>query len=188
MLLCGASVVLGCGGEDQRGASGAASGNAKTAAEGSATGSVAASSSPPPAQQSAAGGPATAPATNPLAGTWKGSYRAEKVAPTLDPTVKDEVWRDDDGTRHAGAGRIELTVAPDGTTSGVIDGALGAGDLHGVTDDGMVRATIAPRGQDAAAGTLTGRPADKGLAVELRTSDGAGKTPRIARATLEKVP
>lgn len=181
-----AGALLGCGSDEGGGAPGAITSAVKSAAP-------ATSAQPTPSATTSAPGASsvgTTPAegANPLVGTWKGSYRAEKIKPTLDPTVKDEVWRDDDGTRHTGPGRIELAIAHDGTTSGSIEGALGASDLHGTSDGEMVRATIVPRGDDAAGGTLIGKRVDKGLALELRTSDGAGKTPRVARATLEKSP
>jgi len=106
----------------------------------------------------------------------------------MDPTVRDEVWRRDDGKRHAGNGLVELIVAEEGTTSGTIEGSLGRGDLRGEADGQTVRAMIASSTEDGPAGTLIGKLDDKGLVIEMRTSDGAGQTPRIAKGTLVRVP
>lgn len=189
LVLAIGSATSSCGGGDDHGVATRSASSSPAPSTTAATQSTdrlgTAPSAAPSTLATSAGGTV---ATNRFLGTWKGAYRAEKANPTIDPTVRDEVWKSDEGKRHAGSGEVELVVAEDGAVSGTVEGPLGRGDLRGEADGQTVRAMIASGAEDGPAGTLIGKLDGKGLAIEMRTSDGAGQTLRVAKGTLARVP
>lgn len=104
----------------------------------------------------------------------------------MDPTIEDAVWKGDDGQRWSGAGTVEIAVAADGTVSGRLDGPLGRGEVTGVADESAVRAQITAAEEGGPAGVLIAKVDGEALTLEIRTSDGEGKLPRLATGKLER--
>ena len=121
---------------------------------------------------SAAGSASPAPAGTPtasaeaaptgLTGSWEGRYDAKKGTIEMPPKVKDKARAADDGKAMAGAGKVELTVSPNGEVRGKASGALGEATLSGKVDveGGVLRASwfpVDPTGATAMTGVLIGQ-------------------------------
>lgn len=57
-------------------------------------------------------------------------------------------WEKDDGKRFTGAGSVQLSIAPDGTVTGTLKGALGEPRLSGRLEGDELRAALLPSGTD----------------------------------------
>jgi hypothetical protein len=107
------------------------------------------------------------------AGTWEGSYNAKKGSVELPAKVKDKARARDDGTTSIGAGKVSLTITPDGEISGKASGALGDATLRGKVDGEMVGASVFPdnpAAPSAMTGVLVGMFKDGVIRAEIRVS------------------
>jgi hypothetical protein len=153
-------------------------------------------SSSAPALASAARGTASASASaasiasaSPAAGSWAGSYEAKKTVIALAKGVKDRAWAADDGSKQSGKGDVEVSVAPDGTVTGQVSGALGQGQLVGVVEEGRCTASLVPD-DPAREGAMTGTlVADvKGTEIDglIRAASADGVVVREAPVRLKR--
>lgn len=123
--------------------------------------SAAGSTGPAPAGTPSSTAPAEAAPTG-LTGSWEGRYDAKKGTIEMPPKVKDKARAADDGKAMAGAGKVELTVLPNGEVRGKASGALGEATLSGKVDveGGVLRASwfpVDPTGATAMTGVLIGQ-------------------------------
>jgi len=153
-------------------------------------GSSATATGAPPSASGATSG-AVAP-SSPLAGRWSGELESKKAEVSLDKGVKDKALADDKGQIAAGKGSIEIDVAPDGTVTGTVKGALGPGTLAGTVDEDRITASLVPddpTAEHAMSGTLVLDPAQSGggpVQGLLRASSGSGEIVRVAPVTLKR--
>lgn len=105
-------------------------------------------------------------------GGWQGTFRAELFRVEL-PAGGVKEWKQDDGKRASGPGKLELSIAEDGAVSGKASGALGElaasgraeGDrvslsLSSVEPEGFHGYVVASQTTDGMRGTLNASSAD----------------------------
>jgi hypothetical protein len=160
--------------------------SASEAASASATPPPSASaSSSPAATQSASAAHAT------IAGTWQGDYDAKKGSVEMPPKVKDKTRSSDDGKTMAGAGKVEIVIAPDGNVRGKASGALGDATLSGTIDDNgsVLRASWfpdEPTAPNAMTGVLIGFLKDGEIRGEIRVAGPDASIVREAKINLKR--
>jgi hypothetical protein len=159
---------------------------------------------PRPAAASASPAPSAAPAPPPtvsagvaapgldaIAGAWEAPYDAKKGTLELAPKVKGKEVGADDGKTAVGAGKIEITIAPNGDVRGKGSGALGASTLTGRAEGGMLRATLFPddlRAKNAMTGVLIGVIKGDAIHAEIHVAGPDGTMVREAQIELKKKP
>ncbi|MEP7122270.1 MAG: hypothetical protein ABJE95_15220 [Byssovorax sp.] len=126
-----------------------------------------------------------------FAGTWEGTYDAKKGAVVLPERVKDKTRGDDDGKLMSGAGKIELTVSPEGDVRGKATGALGEAHLTGKLDEGGSFLRVSWYPEDATrphamTGVLYGPVKDGVITAMIRVAGPDAVLVRESRVDLKK--
>jgi hypothetical protein len=150
---------------------------------------------PAPAPAGSQGAAAPSAAAAPAArkpwyeGSWAGTYKSERHV--MDVAVgAPRQWSKDDGSKAAGDGTLELSVAADGVVSGSAKGPLGTHSLRGRADEQGLNVELVPEPQEVEAfrGVLQTQRSGENLTGELRASSGDSLVVRKAAVTLSKKP
>lgn len=139
------------------------------------------------AASSASAAPVTsAPAKPWYEGAWQGSYKAELLRiETAAGSVKQ--WKDDDGSKASGEGKLSLEAASDGTVSGSATGPLGEHGVSGKVDGDRVALSLIPAQHDGFRGVILASQAEGGIRGTLSASTGDSLQARRATVTLARV-
>jgi hypothetical protein len=125
------------------------------------------------------------------AGNWVGDYSLTTHAIVMKPEEGAVAeWSRDDTKALTGKGRISVTIAPDGTVSGVASGALGTQRVLGMVDGDQLRLQLLPDGTAAASslaqGTWVGKLSNGTYSGQLQASSGDSLKARRGPLELKK--
>jgi hypothetical protein len=129
---------------------------------------------------------AEAPKPKPwFSGAFQGSYDA-KLSPVEVKTGAVREWAADDGKLSSGPGKLELTIADDGTVDGSGDGSLGASHASGKVEDDTLRVTLAPSDSSGLHGVLVATRDGDGFRGSIEASSSDSLKVRQAAVELKK--
>jgi hypothetical protein len=118
-------------------------------------------------------------------GTWQGTYKAELLRlETAAGGVKQ--WKDDDGSKASGDGKLLLEVAKDGSVSGTATGALGEQGVSGKVEGQRVALSLTPAQSDGFRGVILASHAAGAIQGTLNASTGDSLQARRATVTLSR--
>lgn len=145
----------------------------------------AAASSALAASAASAAPAASVPAKPWYEGAWQGSYKAELLRiETAAGSVKQ--WKDDDGSKASGEGKLSLEAASDGTVSGSATGPLGEHSVSGKVDGERLALSLIPAQPDGFRGVILASQAEGGIQGTLSASTGDSLQARRATVTLAR--
>ena len=126
-----------------------------------------------------------APAKPWYEGTWQGTYKAELLRiETAAGGVKQ--WKEDDGSKASGEGKLSLAATSDGTVTGSASGPLGEHSVSGKIDGDRVALSLTPVQADGFRGLILASQADGGMQGTLKASTGDSLQARRATVTLAR--
>lgn len=118
-------------------------------------------------------------------GAWQGSFAAELFrVETAAGGVKE--WKQDDGKKAAGEGKLSLDVAADGSVTGSASGALGELTVAGRVDGDRAALTLASAEVDGFHGSVLATQTPDGMKGTLSASSGDSLQVRQAAVTLSR--
>lgn len=134
---------------------------------------------------SAASAASAAPAKAWYEGAWQGTYKAELLRlQTAAGGVKQ--WKDDDGAKASGEGKLSLEAAPDGTVTGSASGPLGEHSVAGKVDGDRLALSLIPADAEGFRGVILATQQDGGIKGTLNAATGDSLTARQASVTLAR--
>ena len=128
---------------------------------------------------------ALAPSKAWFEGRWQGSYEAELFRIEL-PAGNVKEWKQDDGKKASGDGKLSLQVNADGTVTGTSSGALGELAVSGRFDGDRAALSLASAAADTFHGTILATQTPEGMSGTLSASSGDSLQVRRAKVTLTK--
>jgi hypothetical protein len=148
-----------------------------------ATGSAAPAREPASASASAA---PPAAAKTWYEGAWQGAYKAELFRiETAAGGIK--AWKEDDGAKASGEGKLSIEASADGTVSGSASGPLGEHVVSGKVDGDRLALSLIPKEPSGFRGVILAQQADGGMQGMLNASTGDSLAARKASVTLARV-
>jgi hypothetical protein len=145
----------------------------------------AAGSAAAPSAAAAPKASAAAPALAWYEGAWQGTYKAELLRiETAAGGVKQ--WKEDDGSKASGEGKLSLEATSDGTVTGSATGPLGEHSVSGKVDGDRVALSLTPTQADGFRGLILASQADGGMQGTLNASTGDSLQARRATVTLAR--
>ena len=128
---------------------------------------------------------AAAPSKAWFEGNWQGSFQAELFrVETAAGGVKE--WRQDDGKRANGEGKLSLEVTADGTARGSATGALGELAVSGRVDGERAALQLSSATAEGFHGTILATQAPEGMKGTLSASSGDSLQVRQGSVTLAR--
>jgi hypothetical protein len=124
-----------------------------------------------------------APPSTWFEGAWQGAYQAELFRIEL-PAGGVKEWKQDDGKKSSGEGKLSLQAAPDGTVSGSANGALGELVVAGHVDGDRMTLTLTPSQNDGFHGVILAAQTPEGMKGTLSASTADSLQVRRANVTL----
>jgi hypothetical protein len=144
-----------------------------------------AASAGPPASGSASAAASAAPAKAWYEGAWQGTYKAELLRlETAAGGVKQ--WKEDDGSKSSGEGKLSIQAAPDGTVSGSASGPLGEHTVAGKVEGDRVALSLIPAQAEGFRGVILASQQGDGIQGSLNVATGDSLTARKASVTLAR--
>ncbi len=132
--------------------------------------------------------PASAPAKAPMTwyeGAWQGTYRAELLR--LETAAGGpKAWKEDDGSKASGEGKLSLEAAADGTVKGSASGPLGTHELVGRVEGDRIALSLVPQEPSGFRGVILANHVDGRIDGSLTASTGDGLSARKATLTLAR--
>lgn len=150
-------------------------------ADPSATGSAAANASAAAPAPSASAAPAKAW----FEGSWQGAFQAELLRIEL-PAGGLKEWKNDDGKKASGEGKLSLEAKPDGSVSGTASGALGELTVAGQVDGDRAALTLTSAQPEGFHGVILATQTPEGMKGTLNASSGDSLQVRQAAVTLSR--
>jgi hypothetical protein len=143
-----------------------------------------------PAASASATAAATAPSASATAkawfeGDWQGSFQAELFRVEV-PAGGIKEWKQDDGKKASGEGKLSLVVSPDGTATGSANGALGDLSVNGRVDGDRAALRLASDQADGFHGTILATQTPEGMKGTLSASSGDSLQVRQASVILTR--
>jgi hypothetical protein len=150
-------------------------------ADPAATGSAAANTSAATPAPSASAAPAKAW----FEGSWQGAFQAELLRIEL-PAGGVKEWKNDDGKKASGEGKLSLEAKPDGSVSGTASGALGELTVAGQVDGDRAALTLTSAQPEGFHGVILATQTPEGMKGTLNASSGDSLQVRQAAVTLSR--
>jgi hypothetical protein len=150
-------------------------------ADPAATGSAAANASAAAPAPSASAAPAKAW----FEGSWQGAFQAELLRIEL-PAGGVKEWKNDDGKKASGEGKLSLEAKPDGSVSGTASGALGELTVAGQVDGDRAALTLTSAQPEGFHGVILATQTPEGMKGTLNASSGDSLQVRQAAVTLSR--
>jgi hypothetical protein len=144
-----------------------------------ATGSAAANTAAPAPSASAA------PAKAWFEGAWQGAFQAELLRIEL-PAGGVKEWKNDDGKKASGEGKLSLEAKPDGSVSGTATGALGDLTVAGQVDGDRAALALTSAQPEGFHGVILATQTPEGMKGTLNASSGDSLQVRQAAVTLSR--
>jgi hypothetical protein len=129
---------------------------------------------------------AAAPAKAWFEGSWQGTFQAELNR--LEPAVGGvKEWKQDDGKKSSGEGKLLLAAGPGGDVTGSANGALGELKITGRMDGDRAALTLTSAQADGFHGVILATQTPAGLKGTLNASSADSLQVRRADVTLTRV-
>lgn len=128
---------------------------------------------------------AAAPAKPWFEGSWQGTFQAELNRIEL-PAGGVKEWKQDDGKKSSGEGKLSLAASSTGDVTGTAIGALGELNVAGRIDGDRAALTLTPRQADGFHGVILATQTPEGLKGTLNASSGDSLQVRRANVTLTR--
>jgi hypothetical protein len=120
-----------------------------------------------------------------LTGAWQGVYQAELFRIEL-PAGGVKEWKQDDGKKSSGEGKLSLQAEPDGSVTGNASGALGELLIVGHVDGDRMTLTLTPAQSDGFHGVILASQTPEGVKGTLSASTADSLQVRQASVTLTR--
>ncbi len=134
---------------------------------------------------SAVAATSAAPAKAWYEGAWQGTYKAELLRlQTAAGGVKQ--WKDDDGSKASGEGKLSIEAAADGTVTGSASGPLGEHSVAGRVEGDRVALSLIPAEAEGFRGVIVASQQEGGIKGTLNVATGDSLTARQASVTLAR--
>ena len=136
---------------------------------------------------SASAAPSAAPVAKAawFEGSWQGAFQAELFRIEL-PAGGVKEWKQDDGKKASGDGKLSLEAKPDGSVSGTATGALGELAVSGQVDGDRAALTLTSAQPDGFHGVILATQTPEGMKGTLNASSGDSLQVRQAAVTLSR--
>lgn len=118
-------------------------------------------------------------------GDWQGSFQAELFRVEVAAGGVKE-WKQDDGKKAAGEGKLSLAVSSDGMAAGTASGALGELSVVGRVDGDRAALRLASDEADGFHGTILAAQTPEGMKGTLSASSGDSLQVRRASVVLTR--
>lgn len=118
-------------------------------------------------------------------GDWQGSFQAELFRVEV-PAGGVKEWKQDDGKKAAGEGKLSLVVSADGSATGTASGALGELSVNGRVDGDRAALRLASGEADGFHGTILATQTSEGMKGTLNASSGDSLQVRQASVVLTR--
>jgi hypothetical protein len=118
-------------------------------------------------------------------GDWQGSFQAELFRIEV-PAGGVKEWKQDDGKKASGEGKLSLAVSADGTAAGAASGALGDLTVNGKVDGDRAALRLASEQADGFHGTILATQTPEGMKGTLSASSGDSLQVRQASVVLTR--
>jgi hypothetical protein len=128
---------------------------------------------------------AAAPAKSWFEGSWQGAFQAELNRLEL-PVGGIKEWKQDDGKKSSGEGKLSLEAGPDGGVTGTATGALGELTVAGRIEGDRAALTLTSAQADGFHGVILATQTAEGLKGTLSASSGDSLQVRQASVTLTR--
>lgn len=126
-----------------------------------------------------------APAKAWFEGSWQGAFQAELLRIEL-PAGGVKEWKNDDGKKASGEGKLLLEAGPDGSVSGTASGALGDLTIAGQVDGDRAALTLTSAQPEGFHGVILATQTPEGMKGTLNASSGDSLQVRQAAVTLTR--
>ena len=146
------------------------------------TDAVVAGPAPPRASVAA---PAAAPTKPWFEGSWQGAFQAELNRLEV-PVGGVKEWKQDDGKKSSGEGKLSFEAGPDGGVTGTATGALGDLTVAGRIDGDRAALTLTSAQADGFHGVILASQTAEGLQGRLNASSADSLQVRQASVTLTR--
>lgn len=104
-------------------------------------------------------------------GSWQGSFQAELFRVEV-PAGGLKEWKQDDGKRASGPGKLELSIAAGGAVTGRASGALGELSVSGRADGERVALSLSSAEPEGFHGVVLASQTPEGMSGNLSASSG----------------
>lgn len=142
-------------------------------------------SSSTPVAPSAAAPVASAAAKAWYEGAWRGTYKAELLRlETAAGGVKQ--WKDDDGSKASGDGKLSLEAASDGTVTGSATGPLGDHTVSGKIEGDRLALSLIPTQPEGFRGVILASHSGDAIQGSLNAATGDALQARRGVVTLAR--
>ena len=118
-------------------------------------------------------------------GAWQGAYQAELFRIEV-PAGGVKEWKQDDGKKSSGEGKLSLQAEPDRTVTGDASGALGDLRVAGHVDGDRMTLTLTPSQNDGFHGVIVAAQTPEGMKGTLSASTADSLQARQANVTLTR--
>ncbi len=118
-------------------------------------------------------------------GAWQGTYRAElSRLETAAGGLK--AWKEDDGSKASGEGKLSIEAAADGTVSGTASGPLGEHTVSGKVEEDRVALSLTPVDPHGYRGVILASQRGEAIEGDLTCATGDGLSARKGAITLAR--
>jgi hypothetical protein len=128
---------------------------------------------------------AAVPAKPWFEGSWQGTFQAELNRLEL-PAGGVKEWKQDDGKKSSGEGKLSLEASRDGDVTGSANGALGELQVTGRIDGDRAALTLKSAQADGFHGVILASRTPEGLNGTLNASSADSLQVRKASVTLKR--
>jgi hypothetical protein len=118
-------------------------------------------------------------------GAWQGTYQAE-LQKLETAAGGPKAWKEDDGSKASGEGKLSLEAAADGTVTGSATGPLGEHTVSGKIEGEHVALTLVPVQPDGFRGVILASQKESAIAGNLSASSGDSLVARRGAVSLSR--
>ena len=128
---------------------------------------------------------ASAPPKAWFEGAWQGTFDAQLFRVEV-PAGGAKEWKQDDGKKASGEGKLSFDAAPDGSVTGSATGALGDLSLSGHVDGDRAAFVLSSPAVDGFHGVILAAQAPEGMKGTLNASSGDSLQARQGSVTISR--
>lgn len=130
-------------------------------------------------------GSASAPANAWFEGAWQGAFQAELLRLEM-PAGGMKEWKQDDGKKASGEGKLSFDAGSDGNVTGSVTGALGNLALAGHVDGDRAALVLSSADPAGFHGVILASQAAEGMKGTLSASSGDSLQARQGTVTISR--
>lgn len=146
------------------------------------------STAPKAASAASSAQAAPAPSAAPKAwyeGAWQGTYKAE-LQKLETAAGGPKAWKEDDGSKASGEGKLSLEAAADGTVTGTATGPLGEHTVSGKIEGEHVALSLVPKESEGFRGLILASQKESGIQGNLSASSADSLVARRGAVSLSR--